>query len=312
MSHPLAGLMTLMWHYVGDPDPQLTVGATRVDSEAFNRQLDVLGRSRTIVGWPDVADALAGKRSIPSGACLLTFDDGLLDHHRTVAPVLAARGWPAVFFVLARTPRDGLALGHRIHVLLGCFTAANLRDAVAERLPGPSVNRMVAVEQRYRDAGHAPIDVLKLTLQRELADEAGPILADLVARHLGAEADVAAALYLDDQQVRDLRSSGFAIGGHGRDHLWLDCEPRARARAEVHAAARLVRGLDDGPSAFAYPYGGTTRGAARLLSANGFMAAFVAGPSAPRGRYDLGRLDAETLDLAAIGIPRASARGVVR
>ncbi|MEA2519070.1 MAG: hypothetical protein QOF49_1150, partial [Chloroflexota bacterium] len=51
--HPLADLLTVMWHYVRDGDATPAVGAGAVEPSAFATQLDAIGRSRTIVGWRD-------------------------------------------------------------------------------------------------------------------------------------------------------------------------------------------------------------------------------------------------------------------
>jgi peptidoglycan/xylan/chitin deacetylase (PgdA/CDA1 family) len=290
--HPLADLVTVMWHYVRDADAEPRVGAGFVDVATFNIQLDRIGRLRTVVGWSRVADALGGGRPLPPDAVLLTFDDGLVDHHRTVLPHLADRGWPAVFFVTARAAGDRLSVGHRIHVLLADLSPAELRGAVLDRLGPVEREAFRTAERRERAAGFAPIDVLKHTLQRPLADAGGPILSALIHERHGPEPDVADALHLSADQVADLRAAGMAIGGHGRRHLWLDWEPADRIRSEIADSATFLA-ADPKPWAFAYPYGAGHPAATAGLAAAQFGAAFHAAPRTATGRFDLGRVDAE-------------------
>jgi len=290
--HPLADLVTVMWHYVRDADAEPRVGAGFVDVATFDAQLDRIGRLRTIVGWRQVAEALAGGRPLPSDAVLLTFDDGVVDHHRTVLPRLADRGWPAVFFVTARRPGDRLAVGHRIHVLLADHSPAELRNAVVDRLALVDGAAFRAAERRERAAGFAPIDVLKRALQRDVADVAGPILSALIDERHGSEPEVADALHLSADQVAELRAAGMTIGGHGRRHLWFDWEPEDRVRAEIADSATFLA-ADLKPWAFAYPYGAGHPVATTGLEAADFAAAFHAAPRAATGRFDLGRVDAE-------------------
>src|SRR3954452_4466915 len=101
-------LTTLMYHYVRPAAELPRAGYGGLDVEAFDRQLDVICTVATPVAWPDVAAALETGRALPRNAVLLTFDDGLVDHSRYVLPRLAARRLDGLFFVLARTPRDGL------------------------------------------------------------------------------------------------------------------------------------------------------------------------------------------------------------
>jgi peptidoglycan/xylan/chitin deacetylase (PgdA/CDA1 family) len=295
--HPLADLLTPMWHYVRDPDADPRVGVGAIDLSTFDDQLDRIGRNRTVVGWPAVAAALCGDRPLAPDAILLTFDDGLIDHHRNVLPRLARRGWPGVFFVTARRSGDRLSVGHRIHVLLASLTATELRDAVVDHLGPADQQRFVTAERRERTAGVEAIDVLKRPLQRDLADAAGPVLSALIDERYGSESDVADAIHLSADQVADLRAAGMTIGGHGRRHLWFDWESADRVRAEIADSAAFLAS-EPGPWAFAYPYGAGHPLATTALEEAGFAAAFHARPQEARGRFDLGRVDAEGDGLA--------------
>jgi peptidoglycan/xylan/chitin deacetylase (PgdA/CDA1 family) len=291
-AHPLAGLTTFMWHYVRDDDTAPRVGAGRVLPDAFDTQLDRIATRFTVVDWRNVAAALDGGAELPPRAALLTFDDGLVDHHAAVLPPLAARGWSAVFFATARAPGERLSVGHRIHILLADRTPRELRDDVLARLAPADRKRFEAAEARERAAGVDAIDVLKRPLQRDLADAAGPVLSALIEERHGAEGDVGDALHLSPEHLGDLRAAGMTIGGHGLRHLWLDHEPIGRVRDEIDASAAFVAG--DPPGApFAYPYGAGRAEAPALLDRAGFAAAFHASPTVSAGRWDLGRVDAE-------------------
>lgn len=296
-AHALRSLVTVVWHYVRDPEAEPRVGAGAVDPATFEAQLELIGRTRTVVGWPVVAAALEGGASLPSDAVLLTFDDGLVDHHATVLERLARRGWPGVFFVTARRPGERLSVGHRIHAVLASLTPAELHDAILDRLSPAARARFSAAEGRERAAGFDAIDVLKRALQRDLADAAGPILSALIEEHRGSESDLADAIHLSGDQVADLREAGMTIGGHGRRHLWLDWEPAHRVRAEIADSAAFLA-TEPRPWSFAYPYGAGHPVATAALEGAGFAAAFHARPMAGSGRFDLPRVDAEDAGLA--------------
>src|SRR3954452_13191647 len=78
-------LAVLAYHGVDDP-------------EGFERQLDLLTRRMHPVSLDDVLNGLDGA-PLPSGAVLVTFDDGDPSVLSRGAPLLRARGIPAVAFV---------------------------------------------------------------------------------------------------------------------------------------------------------------------------------------------------------------------
>ena len=299
----------VMYHYVRDVTARPQVGYPTLDPVTFESQLDSVCRVRTPVSWAALRDALEGRRALPSDSVLLTFDDGLADHHRNVMPTLAARGLPAVFFVLARTARDGVALGHKLHVLGGAMGWVALRDAVAERLSAADAERYATLQANLRAAGVTdPDDLWKRPLQRELEAAADPILSGLVRERLGSEADLARELYLDARQMLDLVANGMALGGHGRDHPWLECVGDERVRAEIAVSATFLAPFAAGPWPFAYPYGGVPHGAGRLLSGAGFAAGFTTRANERHDRYHIGRHDGDEL---GTGAPAITAREVV-
>ena len=297
--HPLAGLLTVMWHYVREPSDEPKVGATWVETPAFDAQLDLIDRHRQVVGWADVAAALDGGPPLPADATLLTFDDGLADHARTVAPRLLDRGWTGVFFAMARRPGEPLTVGHAIHIVLADLGEDGLRAAVEDALPRSERLRFEAARERERSAGVDAIDILKRPLQRDLADVVAPILSRLVEERRGPEGDVADALHLTPADVASMRRDGLTIGGHGRRHLWFDHEPAARVVGEVEASAAFLA-EEPRPWAFAYPYGASSTAATDALAGNGFAAGFHAAPRSASGAFDLGRLDGEDPSFAAI------------
>ncbi|HET8786225.1 MAG TPA: polysaccharide deacetylase family protein [Candidatus Limnocylindrales bacterium] len=290
--HPLASLLTVMWHYVRDPGDMPLVAAPGLDPATFDAQLDHLARYRTIVDWPAVAAALDGGAALPADAALLTFDDGLADHAVTVMPRLVARGWRGVFFVLARRSGEPLTVGHALHVVLAVLGEDGLRDAVTAALTPADARRFAALRQHEASVGSEGIDILKRPLQRELADTVEPILRALVERHVGPSGEVADALHLSPDQIAAMRANGQVIGGHGRRHLWFDHEPAERVAAEIRESAHFLA-HEPRPWAFAYPYGAADGTAARQLEVATFGAAFHAAPMVSTGRFDLGRIDGE-------------------
>ncbi len=86
----------LCYHSVAPEGPRwLTVA-----QELFEAQLDELARRGFATGGLAELRELATGRPLASPTAFLTFDDGFLDNHGTVAPILRERGLRAFVFVL--------------------------------------------------------------------------------------------------------------------------------------------------------------------------------------------------------------------
>jgi peptidoglycan/xylan/chitin deacetylase (PgdA/CDA1 family) len=307
-------LAVLMYHYVRPPDAPVRVGAGSVDLETFAAQLDDLQRHANVVTWPQVATAMTGGATLPAQAVLLTFDDGEDDHHRYVLPMLAERGLTGTFFVMARDPRDGLTVAHRIHVVLAYLSPGQLRGAILDSLSTDDRTRYLAAEAAQARRPFAdPVDDLKWVLQRDLADAASPILSRLVEDLAGPEPDIAAALHLDERRIGDLHAAGMTLGGHTRDHVWLDFVGDAQARRQLDASrTQLLRFAPEGGWPFAYPFGGIPAMPGPLVEPFGFAAAFDATATERTDRWCLGRVDAEILGPAPTTHRRFAPAGAAR
>jgi len=275
-------LTAMMYHYVRDPGDEAEAGSEipGLPVAHFETQLDELARRHEMIGWPDLRAGLSGEKSLPPGACLLTFDDGLRDHYLNVFPPLRSRGLSGLFFALARGPGDGLALGHKIHFLLARLGVERLRQAIWLRLKPEARAAYARAEEHYSASGYAggesrEVGVLKSVLQRELSPEAQGLLSQLFEEHIGPEAETAREFYLTRDQITEMAANGMSFGGHSRSHPWFDWVAAAGQAEEIEASAVWLREVEAGPWAFAYPYGGHGPASPGPLLAHHFAAAFT-------------------------------------
>jgi peptidoglycan/xylan/chitin deacetylase (PgdA/CDA1 family) len=86
----------LCYHSVAPEGPRWLT----VDRELFEAQLDALAARGFATGGVEELRALVAGRPASPRTAFLTFDDGFLDNHGTVAPILRERGLRAFVFVL--------------------------------------------------------------------------------------------------------------------------------------------------------------------------------------------------------------------
>lgn len=264
--HPVLTIIT--YHYVRSaahaPYPRLKA----LDTRDFEGQLDYIGRHYQVVALEDVAAAARGDRPLPPSGCLLTFDDGLLDHYVTVFPRLARRAWSGCFFPVPEATRGHRVLDvHKIQLILAVErdTQALVRrimDAVSaarKDIELPSRETMLATlatPSRYDDAEvrfvkNALQDGLPQPLRSQVVHE---LFLDLVVQ---PEASLARELYMDVEQMQLMARAGMAFGGHG-SHAWLGRSTREEQRDDFRQSGALVHQITGLPAegwTMCYPHG---------------------------------------------------------
>jgi peptidoglycan/xylan/chitin deacetylase (PgdA/CDA1 family) len=213
----------------------------------FKADMQFFLLSYTPVSLQDVICHLDGGRRLPGRCFLPTFDDGFREIHDVVAPILRARGIPAVFF-LTTSVIDNRELCRSAKESLLIRALALLEDSPARR----------KVSQLLADAGVKGSDLSSRIRQvayhqRSLLDELALLLGcDFAAYSTSVKP------YMTTAQIRDLIGGGFAIGAHSVDHprysgLSLE-EQLAQTRASVDW---LSKHFQYECQAFAFPYNDT-------------------------------------------------------
>jgi peptidoglycan/xylan/chitin deacetylase (PgdA/CDA1 family) len=293
----------MMYHYVRDAGDAAERGSgiPGMTVQAFATQLDELSGQHTFVTWLDVRMALQQDKPLPGSACLLTFDDGVIDHYLNVFTILRERKLSGLFFILDRCDNQGLVLGHKAHFLLAKLGVAGLRAAIWEKMNLAQREQFTQAEKRYQ-VRYPPIstdgrvNLLKAVLQRDLSDEVNPLLSELLERHVGSETEIAHSYYLSTDQIQEMSAGGMHFGGHSRNHPWFDWIDAEARTAEIKASAEWLRRFEPGPWAFAYPFGATSEDSPELLKKYGFVAAFTTQTQFRHSDpFLIGRLDGEEI-----------------
>lgn len=302
----------VFYHYVRDSAKTAFPEIKALGVADFVAQLESLRARGPIGDYPALEAALDGGPALAAGSALLTFDDGLVDHHTTVFPALRARGLTGIFFVtgtnLASSPR--LLTVHKTHFLLarlGIETFAAEVRRLLESFAGNSAGALHSLLGVYRydhNAESATKHLLNYELPFDVADR---MLDGLFRRHIGDPAEFAASLYLSPSMIREMVAGGMAFGFHTENHPVLSRLSPAEQRAEVALGVERIRALTGQQSVpFCYPYGHAhTYNTATLavLRDSGYSMAFTTVRRPVRigadNRYELPRVDTRDLQVSA-------------
>lgn len=170
---------------------------------------------------------------------VLSFDDGLVECHRYIAPLLKKRGIPAIFF-LNNKFIDNKALFYRYKASLLIHQGredCRAREQIAAflKIPGemfePSI-RMIAYKQRA--------------------------LLDALAREVGLDYSGylrSKPVYLSTIEVKKLLEWGFEIGAHSSDHRDFSGLEAGEMIEQVTSSIRdLQKRFDIQSSYFSFPF----------------------------------------------------------
>jgi peptidoglycan/xylan/chitin deacetylase (PgdA/CDA1 family) len=277
-------LFAVGYHYVSERAPRSPHAVFPVTIKALARQLELLARSFELVSRDDLVAAVAGERSLPERACVVTFDDGLRCQVELALPVLERLDAPAIFFVPGRPLAEGRALFvHKVQALRErvddpVFAERLGHELAAAGVQAPPVSDGEAfAHYRYDTPDAARV---KFLLNMTLPLDTREAVVDGLFRHeLGDERAFADELYMDRGQIAELERSRRAIGAHSYAHeplALLSDDALDRDLEQVTTVLAEVTGAR--PRAFSYPHGTertVDRRCAARLEASGYRVAFT-------------------------------------
>ena len=201
----------------------------------FRRDLDFLRRSYHVIGYDALVGARAGSNGKPF--VVITFDDGLVECHDVIRPLLLEYGLPATFFITTGF-LDNRRLFYRQKVAL-CIESYSRLSGQAATAARNEIARLFDVEVNGDRE-------LVARLQAAAWKEEPAI--DAACSTLGIDTDAylrTVRPYLTLAQLRTLAADGFTIGAHGTSHQRLGVMTEAEAREEIVAACDVVSKLVD-------------------------------------------------------------------
>jgi peptidoglycan/xylan/chitin deacetylase (PgdA/CDA1 family) len=250
-----------MYHYVR-PDSAALPHFRYLPLDGFRRQLDHFAATAHIASAQEFRQALESGQPMRD-SIVLTFDDGLRDHHEYVLPELAARGLWGIFFVATLPYAQRRVLDvHKVHLALGrAGGRAVLRELealiVPEMLEPAYVARLEAELYRGHVEDEATARVKRLLNYYLRLEQRSRLCDEVFLRTGGDDARDVAEHYASPELLRELLAQGMCIGAHSVSHRLLSQLSPAEQATEVHGSIQtLTELLGERISSFCYPYGG--------------------------------------------------------
>ena len=253
-------MKAVMYHYVRKGSSDLG-NFFHLDQEDFERQLDYLGKEYGFLSQEDFLKALAEKK--PANGVLLTFDDGLKEHHDVVLPILKRKGLWGFFFVSTAPYETGKLLNvHRIHMLLGKYDPKEMLRALKENLQNLdlSYDEIASFKKgtyKSQESGEEATEFKRIVNYYLGDDVRTSVLDKLMEQYFGKESDLAAEFYLTGKEIKSLASSGMFVGSHTHTHPVMSKLNRDQQAQELGRSFSILEnfGLSQPERFYCHPYG---------------------------------------------------------
>lgn len=210
------------------------------------------------LGW------LAGEFEFEREPCLLTFDDGLLEHATIVSPILAEENIAALFFIIsACASGEEMVAVHQNHALMAELPESEYEirvrrhwdDQAGSPWPEPSPEHPVATTYRWDSP---EVAAFKYSINFLLPpDKKDKVIEAAFAEVFGHPEALIQEWYADRNQLLEMQEANQILGGHTHRHQALATLAEADMRSDLETNWNwLQANLRPQPLwPFCYPYG---------------------------------------------------------
>jgi colanic acid/amylovoran biosynthesis glycosyltransferase len=292
-------LSVLTYHRIGTPEsgPPGMVSAT---PEGFASQIKWLADSGRAVTLAQVRAACSGGSPLCRGAVLVTFDDAYEDFDEYAMPVLRRHGIRPVLFVPTGFPDAPLASfwWDRLYAAILATDKPAVTGPDGGPLPLADAEARKAAYRILREHVKRLHHGAAMAFVQSVVDElSGGNIGEMVGRP---------ARVLAWDRLREL-TPAVDLAPHTRTHPRLDRLGTEELTEEVHGSLADLRAqVGEVAPVFAYPSGGVSMEAVRIVREAGLELAFTT----ERGRNDLATAD--PLRLARINVGRRTNTAIMR
>lgn len=297
-----------MYHYVRDLKHTRYPEIKGLDLPLFYEQIEYLQKHYTIIKMEELIEAIDNDAELPRNACLLTFDDGYIDHYTNVFPFLEKKKLQGSFFVPVRTVTENKILTvNKIHFILAGTADKNLiiQEIFRQLDNYRGSHQLESNDFYYKKLAVASrfdtpqVVFIKRMLQVELPEDIRNTITDELFRKFVSADETAFSreLYMSMEQLECMQRNGMHIGGHGYNHYWLGALSRELQEMELQESAKLVAGIGGNENnwTMCYPYGSYNSDTLELLKALKCKVAFTTevnvANTVHNSRFELARLD---------------------
>lgn len=288
-------MYVIMYHYVREIQNSRYPGIKGLELSLFMQQIHFLEEEG--FRFVSLADVLSGECA-DDRSVLLTFDDGYSDHYQNVFPILTEHHIPGVFSMPGKIIREKKVLDvNKIHFILQGNSVEVIKQKLFDRLDYyrgseydiPSNQELYdkcAKANRFDDKDTI---FVKRMLQAELSERLRNVITDELFGEFVTkdEAAFVSELYINMEQIREMKSKGMEFALHGYEHYWMNRLPDEKLESDIEMALQVFDGIVPHDNwCFCYPYGSYSESVIETAKKKGC----TSGLTVDVARYDPGSM----------------------
>ncbi|MDP3899895.1 MAG: polysaccharide deacetylase family protein [bacterium] len=265
----------------------------------FITQINFLNKKYSIISLSKLIAYLKGEADVPSNSCVISFDDGYIDHYQNVFPILKELGLPAVFFIMG----DCISGTKKVRWLDKFYY---ILDNTPYQKNSDKFNEIVSDFYRTEVEKDNHYDDSKLKTFIRNSSEKDTII-DKLSSTLNVKLDldkINKKLYLSKENIAEMLNNGMEFGAHTMSHPDLSTITLEDSEKEIKDSGIIVRNLTNKEEIpFAYPFGSQktyNKNIVRILKENNFSCALtsITGTNnTETSLFELKRIDSANLEL---------------
>lgn len=196
--------------------------------------------------------------------CVLTFDDGYVDHYEFVFDVLQKNLIKGSFYSPTDTVEENKLLDvNKIHLIL----ASQSENRILERLRfhyqsfklQDSLDSIIETINPYSRYDTKYTIIIKRLLQTVIPLEIRNSICDLLIKDfLGfSESEFSKKFYMNKNQMSEMIGEGMHFGSHGKSHHWFSSLDISTQELEIKSSIKFLESIynKDFLLTMCYPYG---------------------------------------------------------
>jgi len=254
----------VMYHYVRDIKKSKFSNIKALDIKNFKNQLRFLKSKYNILSIDDFFNGITTKNNKKN--CVLTFDDGYSDHYDYVFEILLKNDIKAAFYPPVDVVLNGKILDvNKIHLILASTNENKILSRLKyyfdkEKKDSKNINFYIEKIKYFDRYDSKKTNIIKQLLQTVLDYEIRTKICDHLLKDFVdiSFKDLNKSMYLNTDQIIEMKNEGMHFGSHGKSHFWFDSLSYEKQEYEIKESVKFLDQIyqrKDYLLSICYPYG---------------------------------------------------------